>query len=88
MRRPSMTTEPLIAYVSGDTPPEFAAIAACGFDVVCVDSRAAWYNESVAGKAREHGLLVVAFSMGYVAPQGSTYRIAGARYGSPNGNNG
>lgn len=82
-----MSTEPLIAYISGDTPPDFAAIAAFGIDVVCLDSRASWYNEKVLAKAREHGLLAVAFSMGYIAPQGSTYRIAGATYGSPNGSN-
>ena len=83
-----MTTEPLIAYVSGETPPDFGAIAAFGFDVVCLDSRATWYNESLLGKAGEHGLLVVAFSMGYIAPHGSMYRIAGATYGSPNGSSG
>lgn len=83
-----MTIEPLIAYVSGDTPPDLAAIAAFGIDVVCLDNRAGWYHESLLVKAREYGLQAVAFSMGYVAPQGSTYRIAGATYGSPNGKSG
>ena len=80
-----MATEPVIAYVSGEIAPDFAAIAAFGFEVVCLDSRATWYNESLLAKAREHGLVVVAFSMGYIASRGSTYRIAGATYRSPNG---
>ena len=58
--------EPLIAYVYGDTPPDFAAIAAFGFDVVCLDSGARWYSEATLADAREHGLTAYAFRMGYV----------------------
>jgi hypothetical protein len=64
-----MTTEPLIAYVSGGTPPDFAAIAACGFDVVCLDTSARWFNEATVANARSQGLITVAFRMGYVAPE-------------------
>jgi len=58
--------EPLIAYVYGDTPPDFAAIAAFGFDVVCLDSGANWFSERTIADARANGLLAVAFRMGYV----------------------
>jgi len=58
--------ELLIAYVYGDTPPDFEAIAAFGFDVVCVDSRAPWYSEQLVDDARKHGLMTFAFQMGYV----------------------
>jgi hypothetical protein len=60
-----MSTEPLIAYVYGDTPPDFEAIAAFGFDVVCLDSGAPWYSECVVADARRHGLVTFAFRMGY-----------------------
>ena len=61
-----MASNPLIAYVYGDTPPDFAAIVAFGFDVVCLDSSAPWFNEHTVADAREHGLMAVAFRMGYV----------------------
>jgi hypothetical protein len=61
-----MNTEPLIAYISGDTPPDFAAIAAFGFDVVCLDRGAAWFSEQAIAQAQAHGLMAVAFRMGYV----------------------
>ena len=57
--------EPLIAYVYGDTPPDFEAIAAFGFDVVCLDSGAPWFSESVVSEARRQGLVTFAFRMGY-----------------------
>jgi len=60
-----MSTEPLIAYVYGDTPPDFAAIVAFGFDVVCLDSGASWFNERTIAKAQAEGLMAVAFRMGY-----------------------
>jgi hypothetical protein len=66
--------EPLIAYVSGDTPPDLAAIAAFGFDIVCLDTRAPWFNESVVAKAQENGLTTIAFRMGYVAAADATSR--------------
>ncbi|HEY2855923.1 MAG TPA: hypothetical protein VGJ18_24000 [Gemmatimonadaceae bacterium] len=61
-----MSTEPLIAYVYGDTPPDFEAIAAFGFDVVCLDSSAPWYSDSTVRAAKMHGLTPFAFRMGYV----------------------
>lgn len=60
-----MSTEPLIAYVYGDTPPDFEAIAAFGFDVVCLDNGAPWFSEAVVADARRHGLVTFAFRMGY-----------------------
>jgi hypothetical protein len=62
-----MCPEPLIAYVYGDTPPDFEAIAAFGFDIVCLDIRAPWYSEQTTDDARKHGLLTFAFQMSYVA---------------------
>ena len=61
-----MNSEPLIAYVYGDTPPDFAAIAAFGFDVVCLDTGAAWFSDRTIADAQASGLLAVAFRMGYV----------------------
>jgi hypothetical protein len=61
-----MPTEPLIAYVYGDTPPDFEAIAAFGFDIVCLDSGAPWYSEDAVNGARRNGLTPFAFRMGYV----------------------
>jgi len=61
-----MNSEPLIAYVYGDSPPDFAAIAAFGFDVVCLDNGAAWFSERTIADARANGLMAVAFRMGYV----------------------
>ena len=60
-----MSTEPLIAYVYGDTPPDFEAIAAFGFDVVCLDSSAPWFSDATVGAAKKYGLTPVAFRMGY-----------------------
>jgi hypothetical protein len=65
--RVSNKADPLIAYVYGETPPDFEAIAAFGFDVVCLDSSASWFNERTIADAREHGLMAVAFRMGYAA---------------------
>ena len=62
----AMPSEPLIAYIHGDTPPDFAAIAAFGFDVVCLDNSAPWYSEDTVNDARRHGLTPFAFRMGYV----------------------
>lgn len=62
-----MCPEPLIAYVYGDIPPDFEAIAAFGFDVVCLDSGAGWYSEQIVIEAKKHGLMTFAFRMGYVA---------------------
>jgi hypothetical protein len=61
-----MQTDPLIAYIYGETPPDFAAIAAFGFDVVCLDSGAAWFSERTIADAHANGLMAVAFRMGYV----------------------
>jgi hypothetical protein len=61
--------EPLIAYVHGDdTPPDFAALAAAGFEVVCLDRLAPWFSESMIRDAKAHGLLAVGFPMAYRAP--------------------
>ena len=60
-----MSTEPLIAYVYGDTPPDFEAIAAFGFDVVCLESGAPWYSQRVIADAKRNGLVTFAFRMGY-----------------------
>jgi len=57
--------EPLIAYIYGDTPPDFEAIAAFGFDVVCLDTGAPWFTETVVADARRLGLVTFAFRMGY-----------------------
>ena len=78
-RRPSLSreqhqfsnegAEPVIAYVFGDAPPDFADLAAFGFDVVCLDSTAPWYNASLIDAAARHGLSAFAFSMRYLGPQ-------------------
>jgi hypothetical protein len=62
---PIGTSQPLIAYVYGDVPPDFAAIAACGFTVVCVDTSAPWFNDRTLAEARAHDLIGVAFRMSY-----------------------
>jgi hypothetical protein len=62
-----VSTEPLIAYVYGDTPPDFEAIAAFGFDTVCLDSGAPWFCEATMRDARRHGLTAFAFRMGYAS---------------------
>ena len=59
--------EPLIAYISGDTPPDFEAVAAFGFTIVCLDTAAAWYSERAVLDAKTHGLMAIAFRMGPVA---------------------
>lgn len=58
---------PLVAYVYGDTPPDFEAIAAFGFTIVCLDSAARWYSERTISEAKAHGLMAIAFRMGHVA---------------------
>lgn len=58
--------DPLIAYAYGDTPPDFVAIAAMGFEAVCIDSRARWYRSSMIGEAERLGLLAVAHAMSFV----------------------
>ena len=58
-------SEVLIAYVYGDTRPDFDAIAAFGFTVVCLDTAAPWFGEGVVEGAKAHGLTVVSFRMGY-----------------------
>ena len=60
----SNEADPLIAYVYGDTPPDFDAIAATGFDIVCLDSRAPWFRPSLIGQAAQRGMLAVAHPMG------------------------
>jgi hypothetical protein len=73
MQRNAMTaddhgdaSEPLIAYIFGLTPPDFELVAAFGFNAVCLDSTAPWFSERTIDDARAHGLLAVAFRMGYV----------------------
>jgi hypothetical protein len=58
--------EPLIAYVCGDTPPDFEALAAFGFTIVCLDSAAPWFSERTVSDAKAHGLMAIAFRMGHV----------------------
>ena len=69
---PAHTGERLIAYVYGDTPPDFAAIAASGFEVVCLDSLAPWFNETTVAAA--HGLIAVGHPMSYAALKPTTFR--------------
>ncbi len=61
----SISTQPLIAYVYGDVPPDFAAIAACGFTVVLLDSSAPWFGDTTVAEAKRHELTAVAFRMSY-----------------------
>lgn len=58
--------EPLIAYVYGETAPDLAAIVACGFGVVCLDLSASWCTDTLVAEANAHGLIAVAFRMGYL----------------------
>jgi hypothetical protein len=58
--------EPLIAYVYGDEPPDVATIAAMGFEVVCFDSRAPWFNRQMLAAASAVGMFAVAHPMGPV----------------------
>ena len=58
----------LVAYVyGGETPPDFEAIAASGFGAVALDNSAPWFSDCMVEKARRHGLIAVAFPMGYEA---------------------
>jgi hypothetical protein len=63
------TSDLLIAYVYGDTPPDFPAIAAFGFTVVCLDSSAPWFNDATVAEAKAHGLTPVAFRMAYAGTE-------------------
>ncbi|HTJ23945.1 MAG TPA: hypothetical protein VL383_16185 [Gemmatimonadaceae bacterium] len=67
-------SEPEIAYVYGEAPPDFAAIAASGFDIVVMDNTAAWYNANTIAEARSHGLKAFAFRMSYPGLRPTTYR--------------
>ena len=61
-------TETVIAYVyGGETAPDFEAIAASGFGAVALDNSAPWFSDCMVEKARRHGLIAVAFPMGYSA---------------------
>ncbi len=65
---PENPTETVIAYVYGGvTPPDFEAIVASGFGAVALDSTAPWFSECMVEKAKQHGLIAVAFPMGYSA---------------------
>lgn len=58
--------DPLIAYVYGDAaPPDFGALAAMGFQAVCLDSSAPWFRPAMIAAAEVHGLLAVAHPMAY-----------------------
>ena len=58
--------EVLVAHVyDGDVAPDFAAVAACGFSVVLLDTAAPWFSEAAVAAARAEGLMVVAFRMGH-----------------------
>lgn len=59
--------ESLIAYISGGTPPDFEAVAAFGFTIVCLDSAAPWFSERTVADAKAHGLMAIAFRMGHAA---------------------
>jgi hypothetical protein len=61
----SNEAEPLVAYVYGSTPPDFAAIAAMGFDVVCLDAQACWYSVNMIEEAKQYGLIAVAHPMSF-----------------------
>ena len=67
------TAEHLIAYVFGATPPDFAAIAASGFDVVALDSSAPWFTSRTVAQAKRHGLTAVSFPMSYYPLRPTTY---------------
>jgi len=58
-------SQPLIAYVYGEVPPDFAAIAACGFTVVCIDSSAPWFSDATMEQAKAQDLTPVAFRMSH-----------------------
>ena len=67
------TAEHLIAYVFGATPPDFAAIAASGFDVVALDSTAPWFSPRMIASAKASGLTAVSFPMSYSPLRPTTY---------------
>jgi len=61
-------SETVIAYVyGGETAPDFEAIAASGFGAVALDNSAPWFSDCMVEKAKKHGLIAVAFPMGYDA---------------------
>lgn len=63
---PDDSTETIIAYVyGGETAPDFEAIAASGFGAVALDNTAPWFTECMVETAKRHGLIAVAFPMGY-----------------------
>lgn len=66
-------SEPEIAYVYGDTPPDFAAIAAAGFDVVVMDSTAPWFTLDLIRGANAHGLTAFAHPMRHPGLRPTTY---------------
>jgi hypothetical protein len=61
----SHEAEPLIAYVYGPTSPDFYTIAAMGFDIVCLDTRAPWYTPAMLEEAKRFGLSAVAHPMSF-----------------------
>ncbi len=61
----SNEAEPLVAYIYGATRPDFAAIAAMGFDIVCLDVNATWYTVKMIAEAESHGLMAVAHPMSF-----------------------
>lgn len=63
--RRAVVDEPLIAYVYGETPPDFATLAAFGFTTVCLDSAASWCTDAAIAAAKAEGLTVVTFRMSY-----------------------
>jgi hypothetical protein len=68
------TAEHTVAYVYGDTPPDFAAIAAAGFDVVALDSLAPWFTAATLASANANGLTAVGFPMSYSPLRPTTFR--------------
>jgi hypothetical protein len=72
----SDSAEPMIAYIyGGETPPDFAAVAALGFSFVVLDAGAPWFTADTVDQAKANGLNAVAFRMGYDAPlKPTTYR--------------
>ena len=68
-------TETVIAYVyGGETAPDFEAIAASGFGAVALDNTAPWFSECMVEKAKRHGLIAVAFPMGYHPAKGNALK--------------
>ena len=67
MNHDESPAEPLIAYVYGDdVPPDFSALVACGFEIVCLDKSAPWFREEMISEAEGMGLQAVAFAMKYI----------------------